>query len=294
MSKKGLGRGLQALIPDVKPSQENIIDDTQKIMEIPVTEIRPREDQPRRYFSDEKLEELAQSIREHGVIQPIVVRKVKQGYEIIAGERRWRAARKAGLKLISAVIKDYQEAYINEVALIENLQREDLNPIEEALAFQQLVDEYQITQELLAQRLGKSRPYITNCLRLLNLPPTIQQLVATGELTSGHVRPLLGVKSKDRQLELAKLIMEKGMSVRQTEQLVKNLENSKQDKVDKVGNKKSNENPVLPQVEDRLRSRFGTLVRIKSQGKKGKIEIEYYDDEDFNRIIELVLGVQEF
>ncbi|MDA8211334.1 MAG: ParB/RepB/Spo0J family partition protein, partial [Clostridia bacterium] len=221
MSKKGLGRGLQALIPDVKPSQESTSENTSKVLELPIAEIRPREDQPRRFFSDEKLEELAQSIKEHGVIQPIVLRKTDQGYEIIAGERRWRATRKAGLEFIPAVVKDFQDCDVNEVALIENLQREDLNPIEEALAFQKLVTEFRLTQEQLAQRLGKSRPYIANSLRLLNLPPVIQQLVASGEMTSGHVRPLLGIKSREKQLQLVEVIRKKGLSVRQTEELVK-------------------------------------------------------------------------
>lgn len=294
MSKKGLGRGLQALIPDVKPSQESTLENTSKVLELPIGEIKPREDQPRRFFSDEKLEELAQSIKEHGVIQPIVVRKTDKGYEIIAGERRWRASRKAGLEFVPAVVKDFQDCDVNEVALIENLQREDLNPIEEALAFQKLVTEFRLTQEQLAQRLGKSRPYLANSLRLLNLPPSIQQLVASGELTSGHVRPLLGIKSREKQLGIVEVIRNKGLSVRQTEELVKSLEKKEADKVDKIESKKTPVNPIFLQVEDRLRSRFGTAVKIKSQGKKGKIEIEYYDDEDFNRIIELVLGVQEF
>ncbi len=294
MSKKGLGRGLQALIPDVKPSQESTSENTSKVLELPIAEIRPREDQPRRFFSDEKLEELAQSIKEHGVIQPIVVRKTDQGYEIIAGERRWRASRKAGLEFIPALVKDFQDCDVNEVALIENLQREDLNPIEEALAFQKLVTEFRLTQEQLAQRLGKSRPYIANSLRLLNLPPGIQQLVASGEMTSGHVRPLLGIKSREKQLQLVEVIRKKGLSVRQTEELVKSFEKTDIEKADKTENKKSPVNPIFLQAEDRLRSQFGTAVKIKSQGKKGKIEIEYYDDDDFNRILELVLGVQEF
>ncbi|MFZ3172592.1 MAG: ParB/RepB/Spo0J family partition protein [Carboxydocellales bacterium] len=294
MSKKGLGRGLQALIPNVKPSQDGNTEENTKTLELSLEEIRPRDDQPRRFFSDDKLDELAQSIREHGIIQPIIVRKSAQGYELIAGERRWRAAQRAGLKLIPAVVKEYNDADINEVALIENLQREDLNPIEEALALRKLGQEFQLTQEQMAQKLGKSRPYVANCLRILNLPSAIQQLVATGELSSGHVRPLLGVKSKERQLELAQLINKKGLSVRQTEELVRGLEKREQDQENKQKIVQPQASAVLPQAEDRLRSKLGTAVRIKAQGSKGKIEIEYYNDEDFNRIMELVLGNLEF
>lgn len=294
MSKKGLGRGLQALIPNVKPSQDGNTEETTKALELSLEEIRPRDDQPRRFFSDEKLDELAQSIREHGIIQPIIVRRAAKGYELIAGERRWRAAQRAGLKLIPAVVKEYNDADINEVALIENLQREDLNPIEEALALRKLGQEFQLTQEQMAQKLGKSRPYVANCLRILNLPSAIQQLVATGELSSGHVRPLLGVKSKERQLELAQLINKKGLSVRQTEELVRGLEKREQDQENKQKTVHPQVSAVLPQAEDRLRSKLGTAVRIKAQGSKGKIEIEYYNDEDFNRIMELVLGSLEF
>ncbi len=298
MSKKGLGRGLQALIPDIRSSQEakldNQLESSQGVQQLPVNKVKPRKDQPRRHFSEEKIAELAQSIQEHGVIQPIVVRKNQTGYEIVAGERRWRACKIAGLTEIPVIIKNVEEVVINELALIENLQRENLNPIEEAIAFQKLVNQFKVTQEQLAQRLGKSRPYIANALRLNNLPAEIQQQVASGELTAGHVRPLLIIKNKAQQITLAAQIVKKGLSVRQTEELVKSLEQNMEKPGEDNSNKKNANSPILGQVEDKLRSRFGTAVKIKAQGNKGKIEIAYYDDDDFNRILELVLGDEEF
>ncbi|HEX3031520.1 MAG TPA: ParB/RepB/Spo0J family partition protein [Bacillota bacterium] len=292
MSKKVLGRGLSALIPEMEPSQEVGQGNEDKIWHLAVEDIKPREDQPRRFFSEEKLEELAASIREHGLLQPIIVSKWGKGYEIIAGERRWRACRKLGLESIPAIVKELEQVEINELALIENLQREDLNAIEEALALHKLLNGFSLTQEAIAQKLGKSRPYIANSLRLLNLPPEVQQLVASGQLSAGHVRPLIGIKDKLVQAELVKVILKKGLSVRQTEQLVKDVESRP---TTKPAEKKTvKKDSVLHQVEDRLRSRFGTGVRIKRQGAKGKIEIEYYSDDDLNRILDLVLGEIDF
>ncbi|HEX3032132.1 MAG TPA: ParB/RepB/Spo0J family partition protein [Bacillota bacterium] len=293
MTKKGLGRGLSALLPDAEPRTEDVTSDQERILELPVKDIHPREDQPRRFFSEEKLEELAQSIREHGLIQPIVVAKLGKGYQIIAGERRWRACVKLGQDKIPAIVREAGDVEISEIALIENLQRENLNAIEEALALKRLLTDFSLTQEQVAQKIGKSRPYIANSLRLLNLPEQVQLLVAGGKLTSGHVRPLAGLKDVKLQKELAEAICKKGLSVRQAEQLAKEAEN-RAPKPEGAKDQRVKRDPVLVQVEDKMRSRFGTGVRIKNQGTKGRIEIDYYSDDDFNRILELVLGIQEF
>lgn len=293
MIKKGLGRGLQALLPDA-PSNGVDGADRQAVVELSIDEIRPRENQPRRFFSEEKLDELAQSIREHGVIQPIVVQSAANGYEIVAGERRWRACRRAGVRVIPAIVKEFDSSVIDVVALIENLQREDLNAIEEAQAFQRLIKDYQINADDLAKRLGKSRPYIANMVRLLKLPDEIQQSVAAGETTAGHVRALLGLRDVKKQKEIFDLIKKRGLSVRQVEEAVKKLQALEENEGFRVRPARVAVNPVYSQAEDRLRSRFGTGVKVRGQGSKGKIEIDYYSDEDFNRIIELVLGEQDF
>lgn len=279
MSKKRLGKGLQALIPSVE-------DENQGVTEININRILPNPHQPRRDFDDEKLEELAASIREHGVIQPIIVRENGDMYELVAGERRWRAAKKLGHTTIPAIIKEYTDGEVMEIALIENLQREDLNPIEEAAAYKQLMEEFGLTQDELSKKIGKSRSLIANSIRLLNLPAEIQELLEKGAITTGHARSLLSLDDKGMQMELARRIIEEGLTVRDIEKIVKKAAVEKDKKTKKAPETKD---PLLLDIEERLKMVLGTQVRIKNGRNKGKIEIEYYSGEDLERIIEIFL-----
>lgn len=269
MAKKALGKGLGALIPESKEIRENTN------IEIKITDIAANENQPRRFFENEALAELAESVKEHGVLQPIVVRKDKDSFEIVAGERRWRAARMAGLKTIPAIIKDYNPGQALEIALIENLQREDLNPVEEANAYKMLMEEHKLSQEDISKRIGKSRPAIANSLRLLNLKEEVKELLIAGKLTPGHARALLNFE-EDEQVRMAKRIIEEGLNVRQAEKLIKNKDIKKTKKV---------KSPEILDVEKKLRDIFHTKVNLVHGRKKGKIEIEYYSIEDLDRII---------
>lgn len=283
--KMGLGKGLAALIPDYSEENKNLL------KEINIDEITPNPNQPRIDMDQEKLNELADSIKEHGVIQPIIVRRIKKGsYQIIAGERRWRACKMLDLKTIPAIITEYSDLKSTEVALIENLQRVDLNPLEEALAYQSLINEFGITQEKLAKRVGKSRSAVANTLRLLSLPDDILQMLKNGDLTSGHARALLALDEARKQIAVAKEVVNKQLSVRQTERLVKKLTEQKQ-----TGNEKnqSQANPELLYLQDKLQNIFSTKVQIKTNKKgKGKLEIEFYNQDDLNRIIDIVLKMQ--
>ncbi|KMZ43506.1 MULTISPECIES: ParB/RepB/Spo0J family partition protein [Bacillales] len=275
---RGLGKGLNALITS------NLIEEGEQVKEVSINEIRPNPYQPRKEFEQSAIEELAQSIKEHGIIQPLIVRKSIKGYELVAGERRLRAAKLAGLKEVPVVVKAYTDQQLMEIALIENLQRENLNPLEEAEAYDKLISHHDYTQEQLAQKIGKSRPHVANMLRLLQLPEKIRKMVSAAELSMGHSRALLGVTDKKVQLQLANDVVEKGLSVRQLEELVKQLNVSRETK-----KKKSAKNePVLIEMEERLRSRFGTSVKIKKGSKRGKIEIDFYSQEDLERIIEML------
>lgn len=282
---KGLGKGLQALIPDIQDNNNSKEDNVQILN---IDKIIPNQKQPRTFFDEVKLQELADSIKEHGIVQPIVVRPIDDKYEIVAGERRWRASKKVGLEEVPVVIKNLDDHQVTEIALIENIQREDLNPIEEALTYQRLINEFGLTQEKLAQRVGKSRSLIANMLRLLQLESSVQKLLMDKTLSIGHVRPLLTLDKK-KQKEVSKLIVEKGLSVRQTEELIKSLS-----KTPKVKPEKPAREAIFMQFEDKLRGFFGTQVKISSNGKKGKIEIDYYNDEDLQRIIETLLPDEEF
>ena len=283
MNKRGLGKGLQALLPTITDD----VEDNDKVVKLAVNDIKVNSKQPRTVFDDEKLNELAASIKEHGVIQPIIVRETEKGvYEIVAGERRWRACRKSGIKEIPAIIKTLTEMETTEIALIENIQREDLNPIEEASAYKALIEEHGLTQEELSGRIGKSRPFIANTLRLLLLPESIKGLVSDGKISAGHARALLSIqKEKDRE-EIAKKILMQGMSVRQTENTVKGLNQANAKKT----NKPVNQDPLIAEIENRLKTRFSTKVIIKDRNKKGSIELEYYGEEELQRIIYLLLG----
>lgn len=281
MSKKGLGKGLQALLPELKREEHE-----EKIIEISIEKITVNKHQPRHTFDEEKLQELANSVREHGVVQPIIVRSIDGKYEIVAGERRWRASRMAGLNKIPAIVKELTEKETSEIALIENIQRENLNPIEEAVAYNTLMEEYGLTQEELSKRVGKSRPFIANTVRLLSLSDSIKQMVLRGALSAGHARAIMSVpKDKDRE-ELAKKAIAKGFSVRQTETEAKSIlagDKKKQKKPEKG-------DPVILELEERLRKRFSTKVFIKHGSKAGKIELEYYGDDELQRLLEALLG----
>ncbi len=280
MSKQRLGKGLTALIPDLPETEE------QGIREVNISEIAPNRDQPRQNFDREKLEQLAQSIIQHGIVQPVVLRQMERGYEIVAGERRWRAARIAGLKTIPAVVKDLDEKQVMEMALIENLQREDLNPMEEAEAYRKLIDEYGLTQEEIASIAGKSRPAIANTLRLLNLPEGIQQLVRDDKITAGHARAVISLSEKDQHDAVEKIIKD-NLSVRETEKLADSIINKASRREGK--NKKEKE-PWVIDMENSLGDLLGTRVQISQGRKKGKIEIEYYSAEELERILEFIRG----
>lgn len=286
LNKKGLGKGLQALLPRIESEGQD-----DKIAQIPLEQIRVNKNQPRQVFDETKLAELAESIKEHGVVQPILLKKNEdQSYEIVAGERRWRASKLAGLKLIPAIIKDLSTKEISEIALIENIQRENLNPIEEAVAYNTLMEEYGLTQDELSRRVGKSRSFIANTVRLLNLSETIKMMLSRGELTAGHARAFMALsKDKDRE-ELARMTVEKGFSVRQVEQLVKDMQKPK------ATPKKSKPvvQPILSELEEQLRERFSTKVSIKQNKNKGVIELEYYGDEELQRLLDSLLGIEEY
>lgn len=286
MAKKGLGKGLEALIPSGPFGQKK---SGEFVNLIPLDDILPNAHQPRKKFDEDKIRELAQSISEHGVVQPIVVRPVQEGkYEIVVGERRWRAARLAGLTEIPVIIKEFDKKLSTEVALIENIQREDLNSMEEAEAYQRLISEFDFTQETLAARLGKSRPYIANTLRLLNLPLPIQGFIREGVLSAGHARAILSVDSPEKRLLFAEKIIKEKMTVRQAEEWAKEINKEKEKKEPP----KTNDYHLIPElknVEDRLRGLLGTKVKIRTGKSGGKIEIDYYGAEDLERIISALL-----
>ena len=289
MAKKkaelGLGRGLNALLGDPV-----LQDQGEGSVSLPISQVEPGLNQPRKRFDPEALAELANSIREHGIIQPLTVRRLSSGYyQIIAGERRWRAAKQAGLDEVPAVIIEADDRKVMEIGLIENLQREDLNPAEEARGYQVLMTEYGMTQEQVAQRMGKSRPAVTNALRLLNLPEDLMALVEEGKLSAGHARALLGAPTQSLQRQGAKAVLDKGLSVRQTEALVKALQKEKKPKV-------RSEDMLaiyLADLEKNLGSQLGRKVHIQHRGKKGKLELEYYSEDDLETLLRLLNYTQE-
>lgn len=282
--KKGLGRGLDALI-----SSANTLEEAKNsVVELKINDIDPNTKQPRKTFDQERLEALAESIKEHGVVQPIIVKTEGSRYIIVAGERRWRAAKLAGLKTVPAIVKDLTSREVMEIALIENLQREDLNPVEEAEAYQRLIEEYSLTQEEVAKLVGKSRTAIANSVRLLSLSKEIKEMITDGRLTSGHARALITVSDGRKQLSLANQIVEKGLNVREAEKLAsmedkKQKKNKKQKPVDKIAAEMKN-------LEDKLRSAYGTKVSLYDSEGRGRIVFEYYSNEEFDRIIDLLLN----
>ena len=300
---KGLGKGLEALFGDAevapvekKPASKKKQTESKKsekaaespaeeggVLYVDLNDIKPNAAQPRKVFDEEKLEELAASISQHGLIQPIVLRKLGKGYEIVAGERRWRAARLAGLKEVPCIVKELTEEENMLLAIVENMQREDLNPIEEAEGLKKMIDTYGLTQEQVSYSVGKSRPYITNSLRLLKLPGRVQQLTAEGKITTGHARALAAVKSQQRQIDLAVRASKEGLSVRQIEQLAKETKQPQEKK--KTRKVKSADEK---RVEEDLKNALGTKISLNRKGKGGKIEIEFYSADELERLIELL------
>lgn len=278
---RGLGKGLDAFFANMEPEQEEIV------REVSLKELRPNPYQPRKSFDQDSINELKDSILEHGILQPIIARKSIKGYEIVVGERRYRAAKEAGLEKVPVVVRELSEQQMMELAVLENLQREDLTPIEEASAYQLLMDRLKLTQEELANRLGKSRPHIANHLRILSLPMDIQNLISEGKISMGHGRALLGLKKKEKVQQIVEKIIKEGLNVRQLEKLIQDLNNNVPRETKKPKQEKS---VFIREQETHLRERFGTTVNIKhnKNKKKGKIEIEFFSNEDLERIIELL------
>lgn len=287
-NSKGLGRGIDAIFSNFE-NIEKIDENTETVQEIPLDEIRPNPYQPRKTFDDSSLRELADSIKLSGVFQPVILRKsTVKGYEIIAGERRVRASRLAGKETVPAIVREFDETAMIEVAILENLQREDLTPLEEAEGYQTLMNKLKLTQAEVAQRLGKSRPYIANHLRLLGLPQDVKVMLQEGAISMGQARTLLGLNDETLISELAKRAMEEGITVRNLEAIVQQLNNPAE--VAKKARKKKKENkPVyIKESEERLMDKFGTSVQISSKGEKGKIEIEYLSPTDLTRILDIL------
>lgn len=309
--RKGLGKGINNLIPETdvirstpkkktekKEVVKEVVKEVIKEVKVPVpgdtmmkiSDIEPNREQPRKNFDKEALQELADSIKQFGIIQPIVVQKKDDYYEIIAGERRWRAAKLAKLKEVPVIIKEYSNREVMEIALIENIQRKDLNPIEEALAYKSLIDEYSLKQEELANRVSKSRTAIANSMRLLKLTDSVQNMLINDEISMGHARALLTLEQEDLQIEAAKTIVSKGLSVRDTEKLVKSILNPKQVKLPIP----SAEAAIYDAIANKLREKMGTKVSINhKKNGKGKIEIEYYSQEELERLLEMFDGIKE-
>ena len=286
VKRTGLGKGLDSMIPPkatskaAKEKVSNVSKTGETILKI--NEVEPNKKQPRKFFNEEALKELSDSIKQHGIVQPLVVAKQKDYYEIIAGERRWRAAKMAGLKEVPVVIKDYSPQEIMEVALIENIQREDLNPVEEAKAYQNLIKEYNLKQEEVAERVSKSRSAITNSLRLLKLNDQVLDYLIQETISSGHARALLALEDPEKQVSVAEKIAKEHLSVRDTEKLVKNINQP----VKKAPKKEVKNDFVYKDMEEQLKQKIGTKVKINRKSEnKGKIEIEYYSQDDLEKIV---------
>jgi ParB family chromosome partitioning protein len=281
--RMALGKGLGALLPEF--GQEA----SKTILFCGIEEILPNRSQPRKHFDESKLQELSESIKEKGILEPLIVRRVPEGYELIVGERRWRAAQKAGLKEVPVMVREVEGREALEISLIENLQREDLNPIEEAEAFKRLIEEFHISQGDLSTRIGKDRTTITNAIRLLKLPPEVKNYLLQNRITSGHARAILSLETKEKQKELCSLIVKRGLSVREAEALAKRW--SKRTKRRTAPDQIKGElESQLNSLQDSLGHCLGTKVRITKDGKRGKIEIEYYSHDDLERIVETILG----
>jgi len=284
MAKKfTLGKGLGALIPE---DPEDFREENNNIL-ISINKIKSDEEQPRKLFDSEKIAELAESVKAHGIIQPLILRKyMEDQYIIVAGERRWRAAKMAGLKDVPAIIMELTERDILEISLIENIQRQDLNPIEEALAYRKLLNDFKITQEELSKRIGKSRVAIANTMRLTNLDERVQQYIIESILSEGHGRVLLTISDKQKQYELSQQVIDEKLSVRELERLIKRFND--QDEKEKVIWRSDDLNPYYKEIKNQLQNYFGTKVNVSNKKNKGKIEIEYYSEEDLQRILDII------
>ena len=289
-TKRGLGRGLGALIPqNIEVPQAPMPFMTGRaVVQLDINKIVPNPRQPRKYFDDEKLLELSSSIKEQGVNSPLLVRKRGNYFELIAGERRLRAAKKAGLATIPVIIKDYSDEQSLEIAIVENLQREDLNAVEESLAYKTLSEEFKLTHEQIAKKVGKSRAAVTNSIRILELPQKIVDSISSGKISSGHARPLLSLNDQDRQIEVWQEIIKNDLSVRDVEALL-SIISTETKKSKQKKHRAKNTNPVLRDVEDKLASALGTKVEIYGSSQKGKISIHYYSQEDLERILEEII-----
>lgn len=287
---RGLGKGLEALFSNSEIDTQEISVTKKKESEekgisfININEIKPNQNQPRKSFNEEKLEELAASIIENGLIQPVILRKADKGYEIVAGERRWRACRKAGLKEIPCIIREFTDEQNMLIAIIENMQREDLNPVEEAEGLNQMIVNFGMTQEQVSKSVGKSRPYITNALRLLKLPSELREMLLANQLSAGHARAIAGIGDTEKQIQLAEYAIKEGLSVREIEKIIKEENAPKK----KISRKKAEKSADVKKVEDDLKQIMGTKVNLNQSGKKGKIEIEYYSRDELERLIELL------
>ena len=302
VKKSGLGKGLDSLIPSAGAKKSNpaksevkkevVVEKVVKKEEVmlKITEVEPSREQPRKNFNEDALLELADSIKQFGIIQPLIVQKQDDYYEIIAGERRWRAAKLAGLKEVPVIIKNYTEQERVEIALIENIQREDLNPIEEALAFRRLLTEFELKQDELAERVSKSRTAVTNSMRLLKLDERVQQMVVDEKISTGHARALLAVEDKEQQYTLANKIFDEKLSVRETERLMKNFQKEKENKK----SQKTENEFIYKGIEEKIKMILGTKVTVNhKKNNKGRIEIEYYSNEELERLLELFETIHE-
>ena len=305
VKRNGLGKGLDSLIPNksskAPSSDEKQTPNTEKAEEstgtgeilVKINEVEPNRDQPRKDFDEEELQELAESIKNYGVLQPLLVQKKGTSYELIAGERRWRAAKLAGLREVPVVLREYNKQQAMEIALIENVQRSDLNPIEEAQAYQQLVKEFHLTQEEIAVRVSKNRATITNAMRLLKLDSQIQDLLIKGMISSGHARALLSLEDGQLQKKAAQEILDRGLSVRETEKLVKKMGKDLSPKEEKAEKRDDALTLIFRELEERMKSIMGTKVSIHNKDKnKGRIEIEYYSEAELERIVEMIESIR--
>lgn len=294
-AKRGLGKGIDAMISGDDTKMKKVVKEVIKEVDtIDINKIEPNNNQPRKNFNEDKIHELAESIKQHGLIEPLIVQKGKKGfYTIIAGERRWRAAREAGIKEIPVVVKDYSDQQVMEIALIENIQREDLNAIEEAEAYERLIKDFNLKQDEVAERVSKSRVAITNSLRLLKLDPRVREMIIEDKIKSGHARALLAVNNPEEQYRLAVMIFDHSMSVRETEKMVKKYLSDKDKPKKEVKEKDTQTELIYKDFEEKLKTVIGTKVNINHKGKgKGKIEIEYFSPDEFDRIIGMMMSMK--
>ena len=301
VKRNGLGKGLDSLIPnknEKKPKTSAKIDDREKKEEevlksgeimVKINQVEPNRDQPRKDFDEDALVELADSIKQFGILQPLIVQKKKDYYEIIAGERRWRAAKIAGVKEVPVIVKEFTDQEIVGISLIENIQRENLNPIEEAMAYKRLLEEFNLKQDEVAERVSKSRTAVTNSMRLLKLSPRVQQMIVDDMISTGHARALLAIDDEEQQYILANKIFDEKLSVRETEKLVKALKNPKKE----IKKPKSEHTFVYDNIEEQMKNIIGTKVSVNPKANgKGRIEIEYYSEEELERIYDLIMTIQ--